>query len=69
MATPETALALLRRSALGPESVASVFLAWPECWPDGESLATFMQDLDKDAQDEDHYISPDERLRIAMARQ
>jgi arylsulfatase len=26
-------------------------------------------DLDKDAQDADHYISPDERLRIAMARQ
>ena len=50
VATPETALALLRRSALGPESVASVFLAWPESWPDGESLAPFMQDLDKDAQ-------------------
>ena len=32
MATPETALALLRRSALRPESVASVFLAWPESW-------------------------------------
>jgi arylsulfatase A-like enzyme len=26
-------------------------------------------DLDKDAQDADHYISPEERLRIAMARQ
>jgi arylsulfatase A-like enzyme len=26
-------------------------------------------DLDKDAQDADHYISPDERLRVAMARQ
>jgi len=26
-------------------------------------------DLDKDAQDADHYISPDERVRIAMARQ
>jgi hypothetical protein len=26
-------------------------------------------DLDKDAQDADHHISPDERLRIAMARQ
>ena len=50
VATPETALALLRRSALGPESVASVFLAWPESWPDGESLAPLMQDLDKDAQ-------------------
>ena len=26
-------------------------------------------DLDKDAQDADHHISPDERLRVAMARQ
>ena len=26
-------------------------------------------DLDKDAQDADHYISPEERLRVAMARQ
>jgi hypothetical protein len=26
-------------------------------------------DLDKDAQDADHYISADERLRVAMARQ
>ena len=26
-------------------------------------------DLDKDAQDADHYISPEERVRIAMARQ
>jgi hypothetical protein len=25
--------------------------------------------LDKDTKDADHYISPDERLRIAMARQ
>jgi arylsulfatase len=26
-------------------------------------------DLDKDAEDADHYISPEERLRVAMARQ
>jgi hypothetical protein len=26
-------------------------------------------DLDKDSQDADHFISADERLRIAMARQ
>jgi arylsulfatase len=26
-------------------------------------------DLDKDAQDADHYISAEERLRVAMARQ
>ena len=48
--TADTALALLRRSALGPESVASMFLAWPESWLDGESLAPLMQDLDKEAQ-------------------
>lgn len=47
---PATALALLRRSALDLEAVATVFLAWPESWPDGESLAPLMQDLDKDAQ-------------------
>jgi DbpA RNA binding domain len=50
VAAPETALALLRRSALGPESVSCVFLAWPESWPDGESLALLMQDLAKEAQ-------------------
>ena len=50
VAAPETALALLRRSALGPESVAAVFLAWPESWPESESLAPLMQDLAKEAQ-------------------
>jgi hypothetical protein len=47
---PETALALLRRSALGPDSVAAVCLAWPESWRDGESLAPLMQDLAKETQ-------------------
>jgi len=50
VASPETALALLRRSALGPEAIAAVFLAWPESWQHGESLAPVMQDLDKGAQ-------------------
>ncbi|HEU4524220.1 MAG TPA: DbpA RNA binding domain-containing protein [Gemmatimonadales bacterium] len=50
VASPETALALLRRSALGPEAVSSLVLAWPESWQDGESLAPLMQDLEKDAQ-------------------
>ena len=50
VATPETALALLRRSALGPEGIAAVFLAWPERWQDGESLAPIMQDTDKETQ-------------------
>ena len=50
VAAPETALALLRRSALAPESVSSVFLAWPESWQDGESITPLMQDLEKEAQ-------------------
>lgn len=50
VATPETALALLRRSVLGPDSVAAVFLAWPESWQEDDSLAPLMQDLEKDAQ-------------------
>lgn len=47
---PETALALLRRSALGQGAITTVVLAWPERWQDGESLAPLMQDLEKDAQ-------------------
>ncbi len=47
---PETALALLRRSVLGPETIAAVFLAWPESWQDGDSLSPLMQDLAKDTQ-------------------
>jgi ATP-dependent RNA helicase DeaD len=50
VAAPETALELLRRSALGAEGIAAVFLAWPESWPDRESLASLMQDLDKASQ-------------------
>ncbi len=48
--SPDTALALHRRSALGPEEMSAVFLAWPESWESGESLAPLMQDLRKDAQ-------------------
>ncbi len=48
--SPDTALALHRRSALGPEDVGAVFLAWPESWESGESLAPLMQDSSKDAQ-------------------
>jgi ATP-dependent RNA helicase DeaD len=50
VASPETALALLRRSALVPDGIAAVFLAWPESWESRESLAPLMQDLGKDAQ-------------------
>lgn len=49
IATPETALALQRRSALRTEGLAWVLLAWPEAWEDEESLTPLMQDL-KDAQ-------------------
>lgn len=48
--SPDTALALHRRSALGLERIGAVFLAWPESWESGESLAPLMQDLSKDAQ-------------------
>jgi ATP-dependent RNA helicase DeaD len=50
VASPETTLALLRRSALGPDGIAAVFLAWPESWESRESLAPLMQDLSKEAQ-------------------
>ena len=48
--TPDTALALHRRSALGMDTMVGVFLAWPESWEDEAGLAPLMQDLPKDAQ-------------------
>jgi len=50
IATPETAVALQRRSALRAEALGAVLLAWPEAWEEEESLSPLMQDLDKDAQ-------------------
>ncbi|HET9038793.1 MAG TPA: DbpA RNA binding domain-containing protein [Gemmatimonadales bacterium] len=50
IATPETALALQRRSALRADGLAAVLLAWPEAWEEEESLSPLMQDLDKEAQ-------------------
>jgi ATP-dependent RNA helicase DeaD len=50
IATPETAVALQRRSALRADALAAVLLAWPESWEDDESLAPLMQDLDKETQ-------------------
>jgi ATP-dependent RNA helicase DeaD len=50
IASPETALALLRRSALKPETLAAVVLAWPERLEDGDTLAQLMHDLPRDAQ-------------------
>ena len=48
--TPDTALALHRRSSLGTDTIVGVLLAWPESWEDEASLAPLMQDLPKDAQ-------------------
>ena len=48
--SPATALALHRRSALGPETLSSVLLAWPGMWGEADELAELMQDLPKGAQ-------------------
>jgi len=48
--TPDTALALHRRSALGIDAIVGVLLAWPEGWEDEASLAPLMQDLPKETQ-------------------
>ncbi|MEZ0335691.1 MAG: hypothetical protein ACAI18_16975, partial [Gemmatimonadales bacterium] len=48
--TPDTALALHRRSALSVDAIVAVVLAWPESWDDEASLAPLMQDLPKEAQ-------------------
>ena len=50
IATPETAIALQRRSALQADALAAVLLAWPEGWEEEESVSPLMQDLDKEAQ-------------------
>ncbi|HET8648568.1 MAG TPA: DbpA RNA binding domain-containing protein [Gemmatimonadales bacterium] len=50
IASPDTALALHRRSALKPERLAAVFLAWPESWESDEPLATLMADLPHETQ-------------------
>ncbi len=48
--TPDTVLALHRRSALGVDGVVGVLLAWPESWEDEAGLAPLMQDLPRDSQ-------------------
>ena len=50
IASPDTALSLLRRSALKPESLGAVVIAGPERLDDGEALAELMHDVPKDAQ-------------------
>jgi hypothetical protein len=49
VATPETAVALQRRSALHADGLIAVVLAWPEAWEDEAAVAPLMQDC-KEAQ-------------------
>jgi len=46
----ETAVALVRRSALKMDELTAIFLAWPESLDADEALTTLMQDLPRDAQ-------------------
>jgi ATP-dependent RNA helicase DeaD len=48
--TPEAALRLLGRSALGVEAIAALVLAWPESWADEDAITPLMQDLPKETQ-------------------
>jgi ATP-dependent RNA helicase DeaD len=48
--SPEAALILVGRSALRMEAAAGLFLAWPESWPEEDTLTPLMQDLPKDTQ-------------------
>ncbi len=48
--SPDTALALVTRSALRMESVDALLLAWPELLSSEESMTTLMQDLPREAQ-------------------
>ncbi|HQR16720.1 MAG TPA: DbpA RNA binding domain-containing protein [Gemmatimonadales bacterium] len=50
IATPAQARQLLEQSAMKPDQLAAVVLAWPEAWGGAEALAVLMHDLDKDAQ-------------------
>lgn len=47
---PETAITLLRRSALKLEILEALVLAWPERWAEDEALAAVMNDLPKETQ-------------------
>ncbi len=50
IASPDTALALHTRSALDPDRISTVVIAWPEGWDAEEALLVLLQDLPKDAQ-------------------
>ena len=59
IATPETALTLLSRSALSMDGLTSLFLAWPESWGEEDSLTALMQDLPKETQRVIYTAAPD----------
>jgi ATP-dependent RNA helicase DeaD len=50
VATPAQARQLVERSALKPDQLAVVLLAWPESWGGAEALAVLMHDVDKETQ-------------------
>lgn len=50
IASLDTALALVSRSALRMETVDSLLLAWPELLPEEDSVTPLMQDLPREAQ-------------------
>ncbi len=50
VASPETALTLLTRSALAAEHFTTILFAWPEGWDADEAVTVLLQDLPKDAQ-------------------
>ncbi|MEA2725367.1 MAG: ATP-dependent helicase DeaD [Gemmatimonadales bacterium] len=59
IATPETALTLLSRSALNMDGLTSLFLAWPESWGEEDSITALMQDLPKETQRVIYTAAPD----------
>ena len=67
IATPDTALTLLGRSALGMEELTALFLAWPESWGDEESITPLMQDLPKETQ-RIIYTSATDRVEALIER-
>lgn len=67
IASPETALSLLHRSALKMDSLAALLLAWPESWDDEESITPLMQDLPKETQ-RIIYTSAPERVEALVER-
>jgi ATP-dependent RNA helicase DeaD len=67
VATSETALTLVSRSALRMEGVGSLLVAWPELMTGEDSITPLMQDLSKDAQ-RVVYTSEAERVGTLVER-